>query len=486
MKNSDQNTSANQHIPDLIVQAPVAISFLKGYQLIVESANPPILELWGRQNDIIGKPLALALPDADGLNYVKLLQDVYKSGHVHYRYETKVKLYRNGHHNLFYFDFVYQPVKDTADEVVGVMVVATEVTKQVVARQLLEDTEERLRLAIEATGIAIWDLDIVNNVVITSPRLTEMFGFDPEEKVTAEEFRELVHPDDRHIILHAFYDAVKTGVYLYEVRIIRNDGSICWIKTSGRVIYDDQQKPLRMLGTTSDITEQKQGEIMKNDFITMASHELKTPLTSLKAYTQLLVTRAQKAEDVFLINALEKSEKQINKMTRLIYGFLDLSKIESGTVQLNVQTFDINALITEVIADSMTALQGHNIIFNAGGPIRINADKEKIAQVIGNLINNAVKYSARETVITITAKMQGKKLKVGVKDQGIGLKLKNQQKIFQRFYRVEDESTRGLSGFGIGLYLSAEIIKLHHGKIAVKSEESKGAEFYILLPGIDT
>jgi two-component system sensor histidine kinase VicK len=469
---------------DLIVQAPVAISFLKGYKLIVESANQPILELWGKQSDIIGKPLAVALPGSDGLDYVKLLQDVYKSGHVHYRYETKVWLYRNGYHNLFYFDFVYQPVKDAANEVIGVMIVATEVTKQVVARQLLEDTEERLRLAIEATGIAIWDVDMVNNNIISSPRLAEIFGLDPEEKFTAEEFRDLVHPDDRHIILDAFDDAVKTGVYLYEVRIIKGDGSICWIRTSGKVIYDDQHKPLRMLGTTSDITEQKYDEIMKNDFITMASHELKTPLTSLKAYTQLLVTKAQKADDVFLINALEKSEKQINKMTRLIYGFLDLSKIESGKLQLSVQTFNINALITEVIADSMPELQGHNIVFNAGKAIQIVADKEKIAQVIVNLIGNAVKYSARETTINIAAKMQGKNLRISVKDQGIGLKLKDQQKIFQRFYRVEDESTRGLSGFGIGLYLSAEIIKLHRGEIAVKSEEGKGAEFYILLPAI--
>ncbi|MDN5287565.1 MAG: hypothetical protein JWR38_3839 [Mucilaginibacter sp.] len=484
LKKNDQNTSADQRIHDLIVQAPVAISFLKGKKLIVESANPPILELWGKQNDIIGKPLALALPDADGLDYVQLLQGVYKSGHIHYRYETKVWLYRNGHHNLFYFDFVYQPVKDIADGVVGVMIVATEVTKQVVARQLLEDTEERLRLAMEATGIAIWDLDVVNNVIITSPRLAEIFGLDPEEKVTSEEFRDLVHQDDRHIILKAFDDAVKTGVYLYEVRITTGEGSIRWIRTSGKVIYDDQHKPLRMLGTTNDITEQKHDEIMKNDFITMASHELKTPLTSLKAYTQLLVTKAQKADDVFLINALEKSEKQINKMTRLIYGFLDLSKIEAGKLQLSVQTFDINALVTEVIADSMPAVQGHDIIFKAGRAIRIVADKEKIAQVIGNLINNALKYSARGTTITIAAKMQGENLKISVKDQGIGLKQKNQQKIFQRFYRVEDESTRGLSGFGIGLYLSAEIMKLHHGEIAVKSEEGKGAEFYILLPVI--
>jgi two-component system sensor histidine kinase VicK len=362
------------------------------------------------------------------------------------------------------------------------MIVATEVTKQVVARQLLEDTEERLRLAMAATGIAIWDLDVVNNIIVTSPRLAEIFGLDPEEKVTRDEFNELVYPDDRDIILKAFEKALKTGVYLYEVRILRADGSTRWIRTSGKVIYDDRHMPLRMLGTTNDITERKHDELMKNDFITMASHELKTPLTSLKAYTQLLEVKAKKTGDTFWVNALEKSEKQINKMTRLIHGFLDLSKIESGKLQLNSQTFDINVLIAEVITDSIPVAQGHNMIFNAGKAIQIMADKDKIAQVIGNLINNAVKYSARGTDITISIKIQGQNLKISIKDQGIGLKPADQQKIFQRFYRVEDDSTRGLSGFGIGLYLSAEIVRLHHGEIAVKSEEGKGAEFYFLLP----
>jgi two-component system sensor histidine kinase VicK len=482
LKNNDQNTSAGQRINDLITQAPVAISFLKGHELIIESANIHILELWGKQDDIVGKSLALALPGPDGLAYTKLLQEVYKNGHVDYGYETKVWLYRNGHNNLFYFDFVYNPVKDAGNNIIGIMVVATEVTKQVIARQLLEDTEERLRLAIEATGISNWDLDMVERTIIASPRLAEIFGLDPEEKVTHPQLRDMIHPDDKPMVLNAFENAVKTGVYLYEARIVWTDGSIHWIRTGGKVVYNEQHKPLRMLGTTYDITERKHDEMMKNDFIALASHELKTPLTSLKAYTQLLAVKAKKTDDTFFINALEKSEKQINKMTRLIHGFLDMSKIELGKLQLNQQLFDIGTLITEVIADSIPNAPGHNLFFKAGSPIHIMADKEKIGQVLGNLVSNAIKYSAKGSTITITAKMQGENLQVSVKDQGIGLKLKDQQKIFQRFYRVENENTHGLSGFGIGLYLSAEIVRLHHGKIAVESEEGYGAEFYFLLP----
>ncbi|WP_183557094.1 ATP-binding protein [Mucilaginibacter sp. SP1R1] len=482
MKNNDQDASVEQRINDLITQAPVAISFLKGYELIIESANPHILELWDKQNDIIGKPLAAALSGAQGRAYVQLLREVYKNGHIQYGSETKVWLYRNGYRNLFYFDFVYKPVKDASSMVTGVMIVATEVTKQVVARQLLEDAEERLRLAIEATGIATWDLDMLNDIIITSPRLTEIFGLDPDEKVTHQQLRDMVHPDDKQTLLKAFEIAEKTSIYLYDARVVWADGSIRWIRTSGKLIFDDRHKPLRMLGTTHDITERKQDELMKNDFIAMASHELKTPLTSLKAYTQLLVVKAKKMGDAFFIGALEKSENQINKMTRLIHGFLDMSKIESGKLQLNATVFDVNLLTAEVVADSLPGAMEHDILFNAGAPVLITADKEKIAEVIGNLISNAVKYSAKGSTVTITTKTEGQQLRLSVKDQGIGLKQKDQQKIFQRFFRVDNERTRGLSGFGIGLYLSAEIIRMHHGKIAVESEEGKGAEFYFLLP----
>ena len=481
MKKKDQN-KPTQCIEDLISQAPVAISFLRGFELIIESANQHILELWGRQENIIGKPLNLALPGPGNKTYVKLISEAYKNGHIYYGYETKILLNRNGYDNLFYFDFVYKPVTDTLNTVIGVLVVATEVTKQVVARQLLEDAEERLRLAIQATGIGSWDFDMVTNDIIASSELSEILGLDPEEKATSAQLQELIHPDDRNMVEKAFERAIQTGVYFHEARVVWADGSIHWIKTSGKVIYDEQHKPLRMLGTINDITEHKQDEIMKNDFIAMASHELKTPLTSLKAYTQLLAAKAKKAGDEFFINALEKSEKQINKMTRLIYGFLDLSKIEAGKMQLNSQLFDVSALITEVVADNIAIAPGHNLFFTGHPPVHIVADREKIAQVLGNLISNAVKYSAKGSTITVAASVYGQTLRVSVKDQGIGLKLKDQQNIFQRFYRVENESTHRLSGFGIGLYLSAEIIKLHQGKIGVESEEGKGSEFFFLLP----
>jgi two-component system, OmpR family, sensor histidine kinase VicK len=172
----------------------------------------------------------------------------------------------------------------------------------------------------------------------------------------------------------------------------------------------------------------------------------------------------------------------VNKMTSLIYGFLDLSKIEAGKLKLNLSRFDINTIIDEVIAESSPIAPAHTIMFNKGEPLTVKADAEKVSQVLVNFISNAVKYSPKHSTIKVAAVKQGTSVKVMVIDEGIGIDVKHQQHIFERFYRVDNPETKGFSGFGIGLYLSAEIIKLHKGFIGVESDGHKGSAFYFILP----
>jgi PAS domain S-box-containing protein len=597
-----------------MAQAPVAVSVLRGRELIIESANAIMLQVWGKNSSIVGHPLVYGLPELEGQPFIGILHNVIDSGIAHHGYEAKVTLVRNGLPEKCYFNFVYQPIAEPDSKITGVMVVATEVTEQVHARLKLQDAEERLRLATDATGIGTFDLDLQSGGIIYSHKLAEIFGHTNETVLSHQDLRNIIHPGDMHVLIKAFDRALYSGVYFYEARIILPAGVINWIRTTGKIIYDESKIPLRMLGTIQDITDQRRildelkkseenlrmatdaaelgtfdmdvvsrsviwdkrhrelfgldteeplnyyntflaslhpddkqktdeavtraiskklsngdydveyriinsqdqnirwirakgkaifndndepvrligtvhditdnklNEIRKNDFIAMASHELKTPLTSLKAYIQLLIANARRSGDSFLLNALEKSENQINKMTRLIYGFLDMSKLESGKLQLNCEVFDLGKLVEEVVADSRPISQGHEIVFMMPiTAINVNADREKIGQVLSNFINNAVKYSPKGTAVTIQLNVSDNAVKVEVADEGIGIKLKDQQNIFQRFYRVDDESTKGFSGFGIGLYLSAEIIALHKGSIGVESEESKGAIFYFSL-----
>lgn len=598
-----------------MAQSPVAMSILRGADLVIESANSQILHVWGKEEKVVGLPLAEGLPELKDQPFLGILHNVLATGQPHYGYEAKVLLKHGQELETYYFDFVYQPLTETDGTVSGIMVVAHDVTEQVNSRRKLQDAEERLRLAAEATGLGTFDLDLQSGAIIHSPRLAEIFGHAGTTAISHSDLRSFILPVDLPILIKAFDQALQTGIYFYEARVVWPDTSSHWIRTTGKIIYDEHKTPLRMLGTTQDIstqkdmldelkkseenlrlatqaaelgtfdmdllnesmlwdrrcrelfgmtdfdgpvsyqnqfllglhpddkdktdqavirafdrklsngeydveyrtigiddkklrwvrakgkvafsdddrplrftgavldiTENKQNEIRKNDFIAMASHELKTPLTSLKAYIQLLLSNATKAGDTFLMNALQKSDIQINKMTSLIYGFLDMAKLEAGKLKLLTTQFDINELVDEAAAENRPISPAYAILFNAGEPITVTADRDKIGQVINNFIGNAVKYSPKGTQVMLNVKHIDGQVKVSVKDEGIGVKLQDQQNIFQRFYRVEDESTKGFSGFGIGLYLSAEIIQLHSGKIGVESSEGQGSTFYFILP----
>jgi len=375
------------------------------------------------------------------------------------------------------------PIFNRENTVAYILNTVVEITAEVKAKEFALESENRLRMAAEATALANWDLDMRDMTFICSPRLAEIFGHPTEHVITLEDIRKQVNADDmENIVLKAYEEALITGNYLYEARIYWPDGSLHWIKTQGIVLSDDKNKPFRMLGTILDITESKSDEIRKNDFIAMASHELKTPLTSLKAYLQILLKKMEAGNDSFVINALSKADYQVDKMTNLIHSFLDISRLEPGKLQLKAKEFEINKLIEETITDIRHNTHSHLINFGELEKFFVNADKEKIGQVISNFLSNAIKYSDKGSIITVSSKRINDSVQVSVTDEGIGIRHRDQEKLFQRFFRVENDKMKTISGFGIGLYLASEIIQRHKGQIWVESEEGQGSTFYFSLP----
>lgn len=368
------------------------------------------------------------------------------------------------------------------NKVAYILNTVVDITAEVKARQAAMESENRLRLAAEATGFATFDWDLKDKKRYCSPQLVELFGYPPDALLTSNDIFDMVHSDDKEIVISSFNEAYKTGVYHYEVRIIWPDGSLHWISIRGKQISDEEKSNTRILGTVLDITESKSDEIRKNDFIAMASHELKTPLTSIKSYIQILAKKLVNTDDSFVINALSKANFQVNKMTDLIHGFLDLSKLESGKLQLKRDQFDINELISDTITEFTQVSNSHVIQFEPNGILEVDADRDKIGQVISNFLSNAIKYSPRGSTITIASKTTDCGPTISVTDLGVGIKLKDQKRLFQRFYRVDNEKTMTVSGFGIGLYLASEIIQCHKGKIGVESAEGEGSTFYFSLP----
>lgn len=456
----------------------------------IVAASDSYLEITGSaRKDILDKGFFEVFPDDEKFdehtNARHVFTKVVETGKAievpTYRFDVYNKAKKQN--EIRYWSCCNTPILGAAHKVAYILNTVIDITDEVKAREAAIESESRLRLAAEAAEFATWDLNLLNQTFIYSPRLSEIFGHPSETVIILEDIRKQVNADDmQNIVVKAYEHALKSGNYLYEVRITWPDGSLHWIKTQGLVIMDKEGQPVRMLGTILDTTETKRDEIRKNDFIAMASHELKTPLTSLKAYVQLLAKKLASSDDSFITGTLSKAGIQINKMTDLIYGFLDLSKLEPGTLQLDKTDFEINSLVSDCLAEMKLTHSGHVISFEPQKDIVVSADREKVGQVITNLLSNAIKYSDKGRAIIISCKKTGNNVMVSVTDNGIGIKLKDQEKLFQRFYRVESERMKNISGFGIGLYLANEIIQLHKGKIGVESEEGKGSTFYFSLP----
>ena len=229
-----------------------------------------------------------------------------------------------------------------------------------------------------------------------------------------------------------------------------------------------------------NITDLKKDEQRKNDFIGMISHELITPVTALSSYLQILQAKAKFAEDYFTARALDKACGQLKKMTAMIHSFLNLSRLESGKMTVNKYPFQFENLLQEMIEETELMHATHRIVLTPCDPILVNADQYKIGNVISNLLGNAIKYSPPTSLIEVKCKTGGNNLQLSVKDEGAGINTEYIEKIFDRYYRV-DSNTK-VPGFGIGLYLCAEIIRHRQGKIWVESKPGRGSTFHFKIP----
>ncbi len=265
-------------------------------------------------------------------------------------------------------------------------------------------------------------------------------------------------------------------------RIVTPQGETRWLTTSASVTYDGAGSPIRMLGATSDITEQKELEQRKDEFIGMASHELKTPITTLKGRAQLLKRRLEKQGITEAVESLSKMEEQINRLNRLVTDLLDVSKIQAGRLDYANEQIDVDAFLHDIVQTAQEATSTHTLVIHGASHTTITGDRDRLEQVFFNLITNAVKYSPRAEKVDISIATTQDMVTVSIRDDGVGIPLAHQSKIFDRFYRVQDVNDRTFPGLGMGLYISYEIVRRHGGTIIVTSEEGQGSTFTVSLP----
>ncbi|HET8844552.1 MAG TPA: ATP-binding protein, partial [Ktedonobacteraceae bacterium] len=478
-------SETEQRLHDLFMQAPAAVVILRGPTYEVELANPTTLRIWGRKSeDVLHKPLFEGMPEIREQGLEPLLDRVFRTGVPWVGRELKIEIDRSGTGVLedVYFTFVYAPLRNAMDDIDGVIVFAYEVTEQVLARQKVEESEARFRTLADNMSQLAWMADEVGEIFWYNKRWYDYTGTTLEE-MKEQGWQKVHHPEHLQRVVEKLLASFQTGEKWEDTfPLLGKDGAYRWFLSQAVPIKDEQGNVTRWFGTSTDVTEQKRLEQQKDDFLGIASHELKTPVTSIKAYAQLLERRFRQAGDERTSELLKRMDVQLDKLTSLIGDLLDVTRIESGKLLFHATSFDFNELIREVVEETQWTTTGHTIIQDLAASTILTADRDRIGQVLTNLLTNAIKYSPQADKVLVRTAYRDGLIITSVQDFGIGVPAEKQEHLFERFYRVEGETQLTYPGLGLGLYISAEFVKRHQGSIWMESEEGSGATFSFSLP----
>jgi len=474
-----------EQLYSIFMQAPVGIGIFKGPDFIVELINPPLCELYGKTTEeLMNKPIFETLLYAKGQGFESLLDNVRLTGVPFVGDSIGVPLIKDGTLETVYTNFVYEPFREDDNTISGVIAIAIDVTTQVVIKQQLELSQQRLSLAVSSLNLGVWEMDLVTGELDRSLKYAQIFGEENNQETwQIEDFWNRIYPEDLEALKDAFHKSINLGKLDFESRIIKFSGETCWVHIVGEVIYKNAV-PHRMIGTIQDITERKHLERQKDEFISIISHELKTPITSLKAYSQIVEKRLTNYADSTSIGMIHKMGDHVNKLTVLIQDLLDVTRIENNKLTLRITRFTFNELANDIIDELNRIYPKHTIEIIESGTVILQQDREKTEQVLRNLLTNALKYSPDTEKVIISISENEEILICSVQDFGIGISPEHQQHVFERFYQAREKNANLFPGLGLGLYICQQIIEQQGGHIKVESEPEKGSVFTFSLPKI--
>lgn len=361
--------------------------------------------------------------------------------------------------------------------------------------RLLSESKERLKFAVDSAGLGTWDYDPENRELICDKRCKEIFGVVQSGLINMPSFLEMIHADDRARVNNNIRETLKdkdSGEFDLEFRTVAINGKIKWLKAKGRAYFNEQGLAVRFIGTLLDITVQKliddaTRDLLnkKDEFISIASHELKTPITSLKAALQMIERITMHKEEMKPAHVfVQKGIKQVDKLIELIKDLLEVTKIQAGKLELKKTKFVLDELIAECCEELQVHSEKHQLFVKGDKDVTVYADRNRLEQVLINLVSNAIKYSPSAQKVVIKVNKIDKAIKISITDFGIGIPKDKLEFLFDRFYRVDDASQR-YAGLGLGLYISAEIVNRHSGHINVESIQGEGSTFWFTIPDAD-
>ena len=484
----EQVIRENEHrIRSIVEQATVATAVYMGEEMKIELANDAMMNLWGKDRSVVGMTLRQALPELEGQPFHNLLQKVYNTGEIYWGKEDRVDLMRNGKMETGYYNFTYKPLRNEKGEIIGVLNMALDVSEMVESKSLLKERERHFRLMADLMPGKVINTDAGGEAIYFNKNWLDYTGMSLSQ-LKEYNWENFIHPGEDKEFKEKWQHSLRTGAdFEMELRLKDRNGGYLWHLSRSEAVRGEDGKVKMWIGINTEIQRLKEEEKRKEDFLKMVSHELKTPVTSIKGYVQLLLNLLEKNKievsgAIPLKPSLERIDNQIVRLTRLISEILDLSRLEENKLELRKEVFDLNALVEQTVQDIKLTNTQHKMEIFHSHTARVYGDKDRIGQVLINFITNAIKYSPESQYIQIHVSRVGEdKVAVRVKDKGIGIDEKFHKNIFRRFYRIGVESEETYSGFGIGLYLANEIIDRHNGHIEVKSKKGEGSDFSFVL-----
>ncbi|HEU4853451.1 MAG TPA: PAS domain-containing protein [Telluria sp.] len=480
-----------EHLRSLFNQAPGFVAVLMGPKHVFELANEAYYQLVGHR-EIIGKTVWEALPEVAGQGFESFLDSVYNTGTPWATSGMPIAVQRepNGPIIQRYVDLVYEPYRDAQGTTIGIFAQGYDVTDAIEAQAAKRESDERLKDGLDAAKMVVWDWNLETGELAYSENIMLVLGCNPGKM---EGIGPHIHPEDRKRI-KAAHDRAMAGAGAYQeiVRFIRPDTRRqVWLDSRGKVRYDQQGNPVGIRGVTVDVTERYQAELelrdanrRKDEFLAMLAHELRNPLAPISTAADML--RFVANNDARVSKASEVISRQVRHMTALVDDLLDVSRVTSGLVQLDMEIVDIKSVVSSAVEQARPLIETrhHSLTVKTDSShAAVRGDRTRLVQVIANLLNNAAKYTPQGGEIALAVTCSDGAARIEVADNGIGIDGKLLPHIFELFTQAERTPDRSQGGLGIGLALVKNMVSLHGGDVAVESAGAgHGSKFTITLP----
>jgi two-component system sensor histidine kinase VicK len=506
-KNRQQLISEKTELFGLLMQAPAAIAIVTGPEFTFVLANTPYQKLVGKTSEqLMGRPLKAVFPELTS-DLEKILNDVVETGNTFEANEFSIFLdwTDSGQITERFLNFIYAPYRNADGKVVGLMTFVYDVTVQVLERRKAVASATQLRLIADRLPALISYMDNDKRYQFVNEAYTKWFK-KPRDQIEGKTRKELINNDQTYEFTRPYEDRAFAGEAVsFELTLTKPDGSFVNLDTEYLPDRSPETGAVRgIIGVGHDITQRKKAlEEMeqltlklkeavnsRDEFMSIASHELKTPITSLKLQLQLTQRRLNTTSSELpspekISSVIETCMRQVDRLTDLIEGLLNIARIQAGRLEYNFSEFNLRSLLDDVADHFSHELEvaGSTLQIKAPESVLVHWDRFRIEQVLVNLISNAIKYAPAKP-IDVQVEVKNGNVHLSIKDAGPGIPKERQGKIFERFERAT--ASRNISGLGLGLFIVKQVVAGHQGSIGVESIEGTGTKFFLDIPAIPT